>query len=204
MKTIILYFALFISSNIVLAQNMPKLNPSNRVIVHKGGYTITINNGEIEKMTKDSNFITLKRDTSTLFKRHSLFEVYTDGVKPILTEKLIYNLNSISSEHIMPKADRLKKYNSKDGVTVVYLKSGVKLINLKEIYKIFNITKDDLKLPVYVDNRPLPKPNDLLAVQDEIFAVQVEIDTDHFKFLNITTKEYASQMSKNPNTFYIR
>ncbi|HEY5325950.1 MAG TPA: hypothetical protein VIJ27_03035 [Mucilaginibacter sp.] len=175
-----------------------------------GPYTVTVDNGKIT-MVKNPNFDwskVLKRDTTTIpSKWIGTIEIYNaDSNTPILKKYLIYDLNSVSSERLMSKEERMAKYNSRAGVTVVHLKPGVIPVNIVELSSKFKVPKESVNLPLFVDFKPIANPDDLLAVPNAVLKIDVITDTDGFRFLNVVTKEWKAMIQRNAgkDIMYIR
>jgi hypothetical protein len=162
-----------------------------------GPYTVTNDDGKVT-VTKNANYNAskaLKRDTSRQHK--SIVEIYTaNSTTPTITKHLIYDANSLSSEHLMSKQERMAKYHSRDGVLIVHLKPGIILINEIDLLNKFNISQKNYSLPVYVDYKAIKQPDGLLAISDAVLKIKTVTDADGFQFLNITTKEWDIERQK--------
>ena len=178
--------------------NNKKLPPS---VKNYGPYTVTIDDGKVT-VIKNPNYDAskdLKRDTTTThFKGIGLVEIYYANTNtPILKKYLIYDLNSVSSERAMPEEERMVKYNSRaGGVLVVHLKPGVILVNMVELLSKFKVPKESVNLPVFVNYRPVAKPDELLAIPNAVLKIDVITDIDGFRFLNVVTKEWDAEAKK--------
>jgi hypothetical protein len=181
-----------------------KLPPSTQTF---GPYTVTIDDGKVT-VTKNANYDAskaLKRDTTTAHYRGGIFEVYTaNSTVPTIKKDLIYDVNSVSSERLMSKQERMTKYNSRAGVLLVHLKPGVIPVKEVDLLKKFNISPKNYNLPVYVDYKS--KPDDLLAIPNAVLKIETVTDADGFRFLNITTKEWDAERLKyaGQQMIYIR
>lgn len=160
------------------------------VVKHKG-WTDIMQNGRVIKTEIDTN--AFKRDTSKLTSRFQvLYIVNQQGKKTIQTTHVIYSLNSIIDEKLVPKAEAVKTYHIK-GVTIINLKPGVKVLAMAGIYKAYKVPRSEQKLPVYINFREVANPSALIAADGDISRVSVVTDIDKFKFLNIITNEWDQQ-----------
>ncbi len=164
-----------------------------------GPYIVTMDNGKItaEKNPDYDASKVLKRDTASS-RDNGIVEIYAaDTTIPVIKKYLIYDMNSISSDHLMPKEERMTKYNSRTGVLVVHLKSGVVPINENDLLNKFKVSKKNHRLPLYLDYKPIARPDDLLAIPEAVLKIEKVKDADGFQFLNITTKEWDTERKKN-------
>src|ERR1700749_4225461 len=92
-----------------------RLPPETR---NYGPYIVTMDNGKIttEKNPDYDASKVLKRDTARS-PDNGIVEIYAaDTTIPVIKKYLIYDMNSISSDVLMPKEERMTKYNSRAGV----------------------------------------------------------------------------------------
>jgi len=175
-----------------------------------GPYTLTMENGKIISMVKNPNFDwskVLKRDTVINTKPLGAVEIYlSNSHTPIIRKYLIHDLSSVDSERIMSKAERTAKYNSRAGVIVIHLKNGVIPLSMNDLLKRFNISNQNADLPIFIDYKFIAKRNEILAVPEAVLKIDVIKDTDGFRFLNVTTKEWDAIQKKNAGKpiMYIR
>lgn len=164
-----------------------------------GPYNVTVDNGKVT-LTKNTGFDAskiLKRDTSSKHYK-SIFEIYpANSTVPKIKKYFIYDANSVSSEVLMSKQERLTKYNSRAGVLIVHLKPGVVPIVLVDLLNQFKIAQKNFNLPVYVDYKSVANPDDLLAVSNAVLKIETVTDIDSFRFINITTKEWMAEKKKH-------
>jgi zona occludens toxin (predicted ATPase) len=158
-----------------------------------GAYTVTMYDGKAT-VTKNPNYDSSKaliRDTSTRFNFwHNLVAIYiANSNTPIFKRYLIYDLNSVSTTHILSRKEGLAKYQSRAVVDEVYLKSGIVPLNTADLLNKFSVAKKDDKLPIYVDYKlVVSSPDELLTVPDAVLKVDVIKDKDGIRFINIVTK----------------
>lgn len=171
-----------------------KLHPNTK---NYGAYTVTTDNGAMS-VAKNSNFDAkraLKRDTSR--RSNSKIEIYYSGNNvPILKRLFIFDANSVSSESLMPKDDRIAKYGSQGGVLVIHLKPGVVTVGADELLSMFKVPKESVKLPIFVDYKQVGNSKDLLAIPNAVLKINVIEDTDGFEFLNVVTKSGEADRKK--------
>jgi hypothetical protein len=124
---------------------------------------------------------------TTVNDNYCLELIKQDNKLPILSRYIIKMNQDGISEHIYKPKDEAIKLYGKECVIVVEMKPNIELINLKELFIMFNVPKECRDLPVFVDMLEITHPKTIIAVKNRIKRVEIVSDSENKKLIHIIT-----------------
>lgn len=123
-----------------------------------------------------------------------LYVVYLPNGNIIQTENLILSAESSVLVSMISRVETIKRYGviTKVGAVILKAKPQIQFIVLNQILSLFNIHKDDINLPVYIDDKYVCHPENILAEKNEITAATIITDplNRQKRVIDIITKGY--------------